>query len=62
MTGGAAAQAAGNIGQTNALTGGLGTYLNYSQGNNLVAALRGGGYQTPSGYGNPVPYSNETMA
>lgn len=43
MTSGAAASAAGRIGQTNAITGGLGTYLNYSQGNNLVAALRGGG-------------------
>ena len=43
MTSGAAASAAGRVGQTNAITGGLGTYLNYSQGNNLVAALRGGG-------------------
>lgn len=40
MTSGAAAQAAGQVGQANALTGGLGTYLNYSQGNNLVDALR----------------------
>ena len=31
MTGGAAAQAAGQVGMTNALTGGLGTYMNYSQ-------------------------------
>jgi len=41
MTGGAAAQAAGMVGGANALTSGLGTYLNYSQGNNLVNALRG---------------------
>jgi len=41
MTGGAAAQAAGQVGTANAITGGLGTYLNYSQGNNLVNALRG---------------------
>ena len=40
MTSGAAASAAGNVGATNALTSGLGTYLNYSQGNNLVDALR----------------------
>ena len=41
MTGGAAAQAAGQVGTANALTSGLGTYLNYNQGNNLVSALRG---------------------
>jgi hypothetical protein len=55
MTSGAAARAAGQMGATQALTGGLGTYLNYSQGNNLVAALRGGGYSTPSNYGKTVP-------
>ena len=45
MTSGAAANAAGTVGQANALTGGLSTYLNYNQGNNLVNALnaRGGG-------------------
>jgi hypothetical protein len=45
MTGGAAAQAAGQVGQANAITGGLGTYLNYSQNNSLLNALRnrGGG-------------------
>jgi hypothetical protein len=31
MTGGAAANAAGQVGVANALTGGLGTYMNYSQ-------------------------------
>ena len=31
MTGGAAAQAAGQVGMANAFTGGLGTYMNYSQ-------------------------------
>jgi hypothetical protein len=40
MTSGAAANAAGQIGQANAFTGGLGTYLNYSQSNNLMNALR----------------------
>jgi hypothetical protein len=39
-----AAQAAGGVGQANALTSGLGTYINYNQGNNLVAALRGNQY------------------
>jgi hypothetical protein len=60
MTGGAAASAAGQVGTANALTGGLGTYLNYNQGNNLVAALQSGGYQTPKNYGNVVsdPYAN----
>ena len=52
MTSGAAASAAGRVGEANALTGGLGTYLNYNQGNNLVAALRGRQVQTtPSFYG-----------
>jgi hypothetical protein len=39
----AAARASGYVGQTNALTSGLGTYLNYRQGNNMVNALQGGG-------------------
>jgi uncharacterized membrane protein YqiK len=52
MTSGAAAQAAGQVGQANALTGGLGTYLNYSQGNSLINALKGRQVQTtPSFYG-----------
>ena len=42
--GGANAQAAGTIGQANAINQGLGSYINYSQGNNLINALnRGGG-------------------
>ena len=52
MTGGAAAQAAGQVGASNAITGGLGTYLNYTSSNNLLNALRnrgGGGF--PSGTG-----------
>jgi hypothetical protein len=49
MTGAGAAQAAGQVGMANALTGGLGTYLNYTQGNALLNALRsGGGYSGPS--------------
>jgi len=43
LTSGAAASAAGQVGGANAINSGLGTYLNYSQGNNLVSALRGGG-------------------
>lgn len=53
MTSGAAANAAGTVGGANALTSGLGTYLNYNQGNNLVAALR----RSPTG-----GMSNEQMA
>lgn len=48
MTGGAAASAAGQVGAANALTGGIGTYINYNQGNNLVNALRGTGSGSPS--------------
>ena len=59
MTGAGAATAAGQVGMANALTGGLGTYLNYTQGNALLNALRGGGggggggagYGTSAGYG-----------
>jgi hypothetical protein len=40
MTGGAAAQAAGQVGMANALTGGMGTYLNYTQNNALLEALK----------------------
>lgn len=56
ITGGAAANAAGQVGQANAITSGLGTYLNYNQGNNLVAALRGNQY-APN-YGQYTPGSN----
>jgi hypothetical protein len=40
MTGAGAAQAAGQVGMANAVTGGLGTYLNYNQGNALLNALQ----------------------
>jgi hypothetical protein len=43
LTGGAAAGAAGQVGAANAITGGLSTYLNYNQGNNLVNALNARG-------------------
>ena len=65
MTGGAAAQAAGTVGAANAFTGGLGTYINYNQGNNLVSALQrnqnmqlvntGGFSNTPAYMVNPPP-------
>ena len=50
MTGGAAAQAAGQVGASNAITGGLGTYLNYTSSNNLLNALKNRG----STYGGPT--------
>jgi hypothetical protein len=46
----AAARASGYVGTANALTGGLGTYLNYSQGQNTLAALRDRGQYTPGSY------------
>ena len=52
ITGGAAANAAGQVGAANAVTGGLGTYLNYTSNNNLLNALKNrgnGGF--PSGTG-----------
>ena len=49
MTGGAAANAAGQVGMANAVTGGLGTYLNYTSNNNLLNALKNRG----SIYGGP---------
>jgi hypothetical protein len=58
LTSGAAANAAGRVGATNAYTNAVGTYLNYNQGNNLVAALNQNRYGTPAGYGTVVPSSN----
>ena len=43
----AAARASGYVGQANALTGGLNTYLNYSQGQNYLNALQNRGQFTP---------------
>ena len=49
----AAARASGYVGQANALTGGLNTYLNYQNSQNMVNALnnRGGGGGYGGGYG-----------
>jgi len=41
--GAANARASGYLGQANALAGGLGTYLNYSQGQNMINSMRGSG-------------------
>ena len=59
LTSGAAANAAGQVGQANAITGGLSTYLNYNQGQNLVNALRGGmpGYSVAGNAAQMGPYS-----
>lgn len=57
LTGGAAAQAAGQVGGANAVTGGLGTYLNYNQGNNLLSALRGGNQSAGPSWGSSNPNS-----
>ena len=45
ITSGAAANAAGQVGSANAITGGVNQYMNYNSSNNLLAALRnqGGG-------------------
>jgi hypothetical protein len=55
----AAARASGYVGQANALTSGLGTYLNYSQGQNMINAMgsRGGGRSNVPGWtvNNPFP-------
>ena len=59
ITGGAAAQAAGQVGAANAFTSGLGTYLNYTQGNALTNALqRNQGMQliNTGGYSNTPSY------
>ena len=52
MTSGAAASAAGQVGAANALTGGLSTYLNYNQGNNLINALNQRNLVSQYGAGN----------
>lgn len=56
MTSGAAARASGYVGTANALTGGLNTYLNYQQGQNMLNALRP---PAPTyGPSMPVPYTS----
>ena len=55
LTSGAAARASGYVGGANALTQGLGTYLNYSQGQNMLNALRTPTAPVSTGY---VPTTN----
>ncbi len=45
ITGAGAAQAAGQVGAANAIAGGVGQYLNYNQGNNLLEAVRQSAYR-----------------
>jgi len=54
---GAAARASGYVGGANALTQGLGTYLNYSQGQNMLNALRAPTAAVPTGYTPTTNYS-----
>jgi hypothetical protein len=59
MTGAAAAGAAGQMGSANAMASGLGTYLNYNQGNNLLATLQRNQSMQPvntGGYSNVPAY------
>ena len=60
LTGGAAARASGYVGGANALTGALGTYLNYQQGQNMLNALRPGvatAYTPTTDYSTGADYS-----
>lgn len=50
----AQARASGYVGGANALTGALGTYLNYSQGQNLLNQLRGPGQAAPISAATPM--------
>jgi hypothetical protein len=52
----AAARASGYVGTANALTGGLNTYLNYRQGENMLGTIRGGKSSVPGwSVNNPNP-------
>ena len=57
LTSGAAARASGYVGGANALTQGLGTYLNYTQGQNMLNALRAPTAAVPTGYTPTTNYS-----
>jgi hypothetical protein len=61
MTSAGAANAAGQVGMANAITGGLGTYLNYTQGNALLNALRSGGAGASSMMSEPYPGFNASV-
>jgi len=53
----AAARASGYVGQANALTGGLNTYLNYRQGQDMVNAIRANQYAPNRGQYTPGSYN-----
>ena len=55
LTSGAAARASGYVGGANALTQGLGTYLNYSQNQQMLNSLAPAGQAYPR---MPVPYGS----
>lgn len=57
LTSGAAARASGYVGGANALTQGLGTYLNYSQGQNMLKALRAAAVPATTYPSYQVPYT-----
>lgn len=57
MTSGAAARASGYVGSANALTGALGNYLNYQQGQNMLNALRTPTAPATVGYTPTTDYS-----
>lgn len=53
-------RASGYMGAANAVSGGLGQYLNYQQGQNTLAALRGYGNTGGTGYTSAADYGNYT--
>jgi hypothetical protein len=57
LTSGAAARASGYVGGANAMTQGLGTYLNYSQGQNMLKALRAAAVPATTYPSYQVPYT-----
>jgi len=57
----AAARASGYVGSANALTGGLNTYLNYSNSQNIANQLAMRNLSSPTGYGKPVPGDYSSM-
>lgn len=61
MTSGAASRASGYVGGANALTGGLGQYLNYTQNQNLMNALLNRSVGAPN-YGWQGTSLNQTFA
>ena len=52
----AQARASGYVGGANALTGALGSYMNYSQGQNLLNSIRGPGQAAPVSAATPMVF------